>query len=140
MISKFSIVNKYSILGQNCVIEPFTIIGHPELWNSLDFKNSEYDNIDDFFLLKKCQVSIGENSIIRSGSVFYENVNIGMNFQCGSNVIIRSLCLIGDNVYVKNNSEIMRNVIISNNCRIAGIVCDYTKMGNNVYSYGTISQ
>jgi acetyltransferase-like isoleucine patch superfamily enzyme len=139
MISKVSIVNHNSILGKNCIIEPFTIIGHPESWKSTDYINSGYDNIEDFFIkADHSLVFIGENSVIRSGSVIYENVNIGINFQCGSNVIIRSLCKIGDNVFVKNNSEIMRNVIIGNNCRIAGIIGDFTKIGNNVFSYGMI--
>lgn len=138
-LSNLAIINRNAQLSSNCIIEPFVIIGHPEAWKSIDYINSGYEGIDDFFCKESLKnVFIGEESVIRSGSVIYENVKIGNHFQCGSNVIIRSSCVIGNNVFIKNNTEIMRNVQIGNNCRLAGSICDFTQMGDNVYSYGMI--
>lgn len=45
---------------------------------------------------KMLPVKIGDNCIIRSGSVIYSNVNIGNNVNFGHKVIVREGCTIGN--------------------------------------------
>ncbi|MFH1613014.1 MAG: acyltransferase [bacterium] len=85
--------------------------------------------------IKKFETMIGENSIIRKGTIIYESTLIGKNFETGHNVVIREENQIGDNVNIWNNSvidygcKIGNDVKIHCNCYIA----QYTEIENNVF-------
>ena len=66
---------------------------------------------------------IGKNSIIRSNSIIYNDVEIGDNFRTGHGVTIREKTKIGDNVLVGTNS------IIEGHCSIG----DNVSIQSNVY-------
>lgn len=95
-------------IGVGTVIEDNVILGH----------------------LEEGTVIIGENSLIRSGSIIYSNVRIGKNFNTGHNVLIRENTEIGDNVLIGTNS------VVDGNCKIGSGVKGQT----NVYiaAYTTI--
>ncbi|MDR1819008.1 MAG: N-acetyltransferase [Methanobrevibacter sp.] len=61
---------------------------------------------------------IGENCLIRSNSVIYNDVEIGDNFRTGHNVVIRENTIIGDDVLVGTNTVIEGNAVIGNNVSI----------------------
>ena len=61
---------------------------------------------------------IGENAILRSNTVVYNDVDIGDNFKTGHNVVIREKTKIGNDVLVGTNSVIEGNCTIGNNVRI----------------------
>ncbi len=69
------------------------------------------------------KVKIGENALIRSGTVIYSGVEIGKNFRSGHNVLIREETVIGDDVLVGTNS------VIDGNCRVG----DEVSIQTNVY-------
>ncbi len=64
------------------------------------------------------RVEIGDNALIRSGTVIYGGVAIGRNFRTGHNVLIRENTVIGDDVLVGTNSVIDGNCRIGNNVSI----------------------
>ncbi len=66
---------------------------------------------------------IGKNSIIRSNSIIYNDVEIGDNFRTGHGVTIREKTKIGDNVLIGTNS------IIEGHCSIG----DNVSIQSNVY-------
>ncbi|NLZ48826.1 MAG: N-acetyltransferase [Clostridiales bacterium] len=66
---------------------------------------------------------IGENSIIRSGTVIYGDTVIGDNFQTGHKVTIREKTTIGNNVSIGTLSDIQGNCTIGN----------YTRLHSNVH-------
>ena len=75
--------------------------------------------IDDSVVIggeSKGKVTIGDNALIRSGSIVYSDVTIGNNLITGHRVLIREHTRIGDNVVVGTN------VVIEGNCQV----------GNNV--------
>lgn len=55
---------------------------------------------------------IGDNAVLRSGSIFYCDVVIGKNFQCGHNVLIREHTHIVDDVAIGTATIIEGNVSI----------------------------
>ncbi|WP_169567968.1 acyltransferase [Sneathiella limimaris] len=61
---------------------------------------------------------VGNNGIVRSGSVIYANVTAGDYFQTGHNVMIRSDTEIGDHVVVGTNTVIEGTVKIGNFVKI----------------------
>jgi acetyltransferase-like isoleucine patch superfamily enzyme len=68
---------------------------------------------------------LGEQAVIRSGSVIYFGSRIGARFQTGHNVVIREDCEIADDVSVWSNSvvdygcRIGRGAKIHSNCYVA---------------------
>ena len=80
-------------------------------------------------------VVIGENSLIRSGTVVYSDVKIGKNFRTGHNVLIRENTEIGDDVLLGTNSVIDGNCKIGNNVSIQtnAYITAYTIIEDNVF-------
>lgn len=80
----------------------------------------------DFFEKKEAQVhllQIGNNALIRSGSIIYGGSEIGNNFQTGHQVTIREKSNIGNNVSVGTLSDIQGYCNIGN----------YVRMHSNVH-------
>ena len=69
------------------------------------------------------ELVIGENALIRSGSIIYSGVKIGSNLRTGHHVVIRENTVIGDNVLLGTHS------VVDGNCRIGNNVSAQT----NVY-------
>ena len=67
-------------------------------------------------------VTIGNDAVIRSGSVIYCEVTIGDGFQCGHNVLIREKTVIGSNTSIGTASIIEGYSTIGNNVRIQSMV------------------
>ena len=80
-------------------------------------------------------VVIGENSLIRSGTVVYSDVKIGKNFRTGHNVLIRENTEIGNDVLLGTNSVIDGNCKIGNNVSIQtnAYITAYTIIEDNVF-------
>ena len=61
---------------------------------------------------------IGKNSLIRSNSIIYNDVDIGNNFKTGHGVTVREKTSIGNNVLVGTNTVIEGHCSIGNNVNI----------------------
>lgn len=107
-----AIVYPNVILHDNVFIGPYCIIGEP---GSGYYKDPE--NYNGKF------TEIGENSIIRSHTIIYEDVHIGENFQTGHHVSIRENTVIGKNCSVGTLSDIQGKVTIG----------DFVRMHSNVH-------
>lgn len=117
-------------IGNNTIIEDNVIIGHP---SPNEIKTCKKVNNDLYTFYDNCNTSktfIGNDSIVRSFTTIYSGNIIGNNFDCGHNVIIRENCNIHNNCYLFTNTQIKSNVIIGSSCRLAGTICDRTKIGN----------
>ncbi|MFG1505551.1 DapH/DapD/GlmU-related protein [Halobacteriovorax sp. ZH5_bin.2] len=101
-IANTSIIHPNVKLGKNVIIEDFCIIGAPPRGKA----PGELETI------------IGDNSVIRSGTVIYAGNIIGSNFQTGNKANIRELNNIGNNVSIGTLSVIEHHVEISDNVRI----------------------
>ena len=98
-----------SSIGTNCRIFENVILGHPSNF------------IIDKSLKLKYQyngTSIGNNAIIRSGSIFYNDVNIGNDLRTGHNILIRENTIIGNHVLIGTNVVIEGDTTIGNNVSI----------------------
>jgi acetyltransferase-like isoleucine patch superfamily enzyme len=94
-------------IGNDSFIRPYTIIGEP--------KADYYKAPDEHEFL---ETVIGKNSIIRSHSVIYEEVNIGDYFQTGHRVTIREATSIGHNCSMGTLSDLQGKLKIGNHVRI----------------------
>lgn len=119
MISLNAKIGKNVIIGEgtiiydnveikdNSFIGPYCIIGEPT--------SSYYKNPLQHIFNK---TTIGENSIIRSFTTIYEDVEIGDNFQTGHHAVIREKTKIGNNTSFGSYSEMPGNSTIGNYVRI----------------------
>ncbi len=78
---------------------------------------------------------IGDNAVLRSGSVLYCDVCIGNNFQCGHNVMIREKTSIGSNTSIGTSTVIEGYCTIGDDVRIQSMVFipTHTEIGNGVF-------
>lgn len=115
-------------IGKNCIIEDDVIIGIPTIKSNGDlFQNRTTSS-----------VVIGNNSVIRSGTLIYECTKFGNNFYSGHNVLIRANSCLGENVYVYPSTQIHSNVSIGNCCRISGWIGNNTILHDHVSSFGQL--
>jgi acetyltransferase-like isoleucine patch superfamily enzyme len=100
MIASTAIIHPNVELGDNVVIEDYCIIGAP-------FKGYSQE-----------KTFIGDNAIIRSGTVIYAGNVIGDNFQAGNKANVRELNEIGKNVSIGTLAVVEHHVKIEDGVRI----------------------
>ncbi|WP_315985734.1 acyltransferase [Blastopirellula sp. J2-11] len=61
---------------------------------------------------------LGDDAVVRMGSVIYADTQIGDRFTCGHNVVIRACCTIGDNVVVLHQSTLEGNLSIGDGVKL----------------------
>ena len=102
MIANTAIVYKNVKLGKNVVIEDQCLIGVPPR----GAQDGELETV------------IGDNSIIRAGTIIYAGNQIGNNFQTGNKANIREENTIGNNVSIGTLSVVEHHVAIEDGVRI----------------------
>lgn len=93
-------IEKGASIGANCIIGEYL----------MDFYQDHQKHVHPLM--------IGENALIRSGTIIYGDCVIGSHFQTGHNVTIREKAQIGDNVSVGTLSDIQGNCKIGNYVRL----------------------
>lgn len=123
------IVEDHVTIADNCYIDSNTIIRSGTSLGANSFVGANC--IIGEYLMDFCRdkqphdhtLSIGENALIRSGSILYTGSRIGTDFQTGHQVTIREEAQIGNHVSVGTLSD------IQGNCRIG----NYVRMHSNVH-------
>lgn len=80
-------------------------------------------------------IKIGNNPVIRSGTVIYSDVEIGNDFKTGHNVLIRENTRIGNKVMIGTNSVIDGDARIGNNVNVqtSAYITRRTVIEDNVF-------
>lgn len=99
-------IYKNAKLGANCIVQHNVTIGLP---------SRRYLKIEE---AQWPETTLGENCVLRTGTVIYCGSKIGNKFEGGHNLLIREQTVIGNNVMIGSNAVIEDNVIIGNDCRI----------------------
>lgn len=123
-------------LGHNCIIEDNVSIGDNAFIDSNTIIRRGVKIADHAFIGANCIIGeywmdfcldrkphdhplvIGENALIRSGSIIYAGSVIGNNFQTGHQVTIREKADIGNNVSIGTLSDIQGNCKLGNYVRL----------------------
>lgn len=86
-------------------------------------------------------LTIGDDAIIRSGTVIYEASKIGNRLQTGHGVVIREQNMIGDDVWIWSNSVIDYGCRIGNGVRVHNnvVISQFCILEDDVFiSAGTV--
>lgn len=94
-------LNENVILGENVELERYVILGEKTGRKIADLR-----------------LIIGDNAVIRSGSVIYLGTRIGPDLRTGHNVVIREENVIGENLQIWSNSVIDYGCRIGNHVKI----------------------
>ncbi len=97
---------KLVLLGKDATVDPGVLLGYPTGRKITDKR-----------------LTVGECSVLRSGTVLYAGTRIGSAFQTGHNVVVREQNEIGDGVWVWSNT------VIDYGCKIGSRV----RIHSNVY-------
>lgn len=134
-LDPFTYIFSGSRIGQNSIIGSHCTIGHPtrmEVQGS-DFSASS-SRVAEFLLRDRATV-IGQNSIIRSGTVVYSHVKAGRKFHTGHNVLIREHVILGEDCVVGTQAildgyiKVGDKSMIQSQCYLAQCV----KLGRGVF-------
>jgi acetyltransferase-like isoleucine patch superfamily enzyme len=119
MISKTAVIYPDVVLGENCTVEDFAVIGV----------------IPSGYTGEPLQTIIGDNAVIRSHTVIYAGNTIGDNFQTGNKANIRESNIIGHNVSIGTLTVVEHHVAIRSGVRIhsQAFIPEYTVLENNAW-------
>ncbi len=103
-------------IGSNAQIDPDVVLGYRYPGDSEPLK-------------------IGDEAIIRSGSILYSNTVIGNRFQCGHQVLIRAEVTIGDRCVVHHKCTLEGRLKIGNGVKLMAHIYlpSTTTIGNMVF-------
>ena len=136
IISKTAIIEDNVILGHNCIIEDdVTILEGTRIDSNAIIRRGTRIGKNSFvgsnciigeylneYIVSGCEkrytLTIGENAIIRSGSIIYTDSVIGDSFQTGHQVTIREKSLFGNNVSIGTLSDIQGFCKLGNYVRL----------------------
>ena len=106
----------HAVMGKNCKVAEGVILG-------LEYQEG-------------CQpVKVGDNAVIREGTIIYGDVSIGDDFKTGHFVLIREKTQIGNNVLVGTHSVIEGYCTLGDNIKLqTGVYIPlFTTIGSNVF-------
>ena len=124
------------VIRDNCIIEDNVVLGDNVYIDSNTIIRSDVSLGADSTVGANCIIgeyqmdfyrdrshhahplNIGQNALIRSGSIIYSGSDIGDNFQTGHQVTIREKARIGNNVSVGTLCDIQGNCCIGNYVRL----------------------
>ena len=101
-----TIIRRGVSIGNKCFVGANCILG--EYWMDFCMDRKPHDH----------PLSIGNDALIRSGSIIYAGSSIGNHFQTGHQVTIREKTIIGNNVSIGTLSDIQGNCKIGNYVRL----------------------
>ena len=124
-------------IGDGTIIEDGVVIGAPSTEDLIAFRNAlskgEKVEIGEFISRK---TTVGEDCIIRSGTVIHSGAIIGDHLDCYRNVLIGDMTRIGNNVYIMDSTQIFLDVKIGNNVRLSGFCANRSIIEDNVSMLG----
>lgn len=105
-------------LGKRCKIDPDVILGYPTGRK-----------------IERRVVQIGNDAVLRSGTIIYTGTTIGDALQTGHHVVIREENRIGNGLCIWTNSVIDYGCTLGNNILIHNLVyvCQFTRIEDDVF-------
>lgn len=123
LIHETAIVDETAVLGDDVEIGSFSII-HPNVVIGSGSKVGSYCELGVATPLSNSSpLRIGENSIIRSHSVFYEASSFGSGLTTGHRVTVREHTFAGENLQIGTLSDLQGDIRIG----------DYVRFHSNVH-------
>jgi serine acetyltransferase len=126
-------------LGDDVVIDDGVTLGYPSpqhqaLLREAVSANSTLDSALD--TASSSPTSIASGAVIRSHTVIYEGVQLGFAVDCAHGVFIREGSVVGAETYITPGTQISQDVLIGHGCRLAGTICNRTRIGHGSIALG----
>lgn len=122
------------------IIGPGCIIGFPMPEEQNDIRNISLDSRGYFehlaFAARAAHTFIGANSHLRSNVIIYAGVSLGCNTDISHFVCVRERSKINQDCHITSGTQIMADVRVGRGCRLAGTLCNRTKIGDGSVMLG----
>ncbi len=120
-----------TLIYENAHIGPNTFVGAQCIIGERQIGYLRDDNY------KNPEVTIGESSVIRSGTIIYAGCTFGARFQTGNRAVIREESHFGENCSFGTLSQSDGSIKIGNNCRFHNnvFIATYTTCEDDVHFY-----
>ena len=123
-----------SVIGVGTILGENVIVGYPVRTSvkSLDLKKTpvieEYDSVSR-------GAEVGDDCIIRSGTIIYETAKLANNVETGHNVLIREGSEVGEGSRIGSSTKLDGSVIVGRNVSIQSnaYLPHLTRVGDNVF-------
>ncbi|ADM27981.1 acetyl/acyl transferase related protein [Ignisphaera aggregans DSM 17230] len=124
-----------SFVGTNSFIDSYTTIGFPIRAKLKSLSNTDMKNINEILDEISEGSFIGNNVVIRRGSIIYERTTIKENVEFGHNVLVRENTIIGAGCKIGSGTIIDGEVLIGENTVVQSFVYipPKVKIGSNVF-------
>lgn len=134
-IGNFTRIDSQAIIQDNCTIGDYCIIGHP---SKLQLQKKDFSATSSKvreFIIQDPFARIGEDSIIRSGSVIYAHTTLGKKLRTGHSILIREHVTLGNNCVVGTQAILDGYIKVGNKSMIQSqcYVTQSVKIGNGVF-------
>jgi acetyltransferase-like isoleucine patch superfamily enzyme len=137
------IISDGAVIGDYVTIEPGVIIYENVHIGSHSFVGAQCilgERQTGFFKDKNYEnptLIIGQNSIIRSGTIIYSGCSMGEEFQTGHRAVIRENSIFGADCSFGTLSQSDGHIKVGNNCRFHNnvFIATYTTIADNVHFY-----
>src|SRR5579859_7876711 len=127
-----------AIISPHVIIDSNVIIGYPSpveqsylkshLYGLDSVESAAYEELLDSFV--SAETVIEKGVVIRAGTVIYSGSYINEKADLAHNIVIRENCKVGRDTNVITGAQVMASVQIGHGCRIAGTLCNRTRVGN----------
>jgi len=126
-------------IGSNVFVDDNVTIGYPNEGEfetfKADLQSGLHVRIEDYV---KSPTVIGDNSIIRSGTVICSGTKTGPYLDCDHGVFVGGKNSIGEDVMIQYKGMIYNNNRIGDEVTISGFVCNSCVIGNKVAMHGSL--
>jgi len=132
-----AIVSPMAEIANGTIVGPYAIIGDMARIGP-DCRIGAYCEIGvDSGILEPAPVEIGEQSIIRSGSIIYQNSRFGPGLRTGHRVTIREGTVAGADFQVGTLSDIQGHCVLGDHVRLHSnvFIAQHSRIGNFVWIF-----
>lgn len=106
-----------STIGLRSVLGLHVMVGYPVREKIHTFRFSKNFSVEEFDKVS-AGAQLGDNCILRSGTIIYENAKLGNQIETGHNVLVREGSTIGDKTRIGSSSQLDGSVNIGKNVSI----------------------
>ncbi|MFX0133719.1 MAG: DapH/DapD/GlmU-related protein [Candidatus Hodarchaeota archaeon] len=117
-IGAYCIIHSHARLEKGATIGSHCVVGHPSKLELVGTDHSFKDPKLKDVIIKDPSASIGEGSVIRSGSIVYTHTKLGKKINTGHYAIIREHISLGDNCVIGSQTILNGYTIVADRTRI----------------------
>jgi acetyltransferase-like isoleucine patch superfamily enzyme len=136
-IADGAVIEDDVIIEPGAVIYENTVVGRGSFVGAQCILGEKLTDYHQNAAYKNPPLIIGQNSVLRSGTIIYAGSTVGARFQTGHRAVIRARSIFGDDCSFGTLSQSDGEIRVGNNCRFHNnvFIATFTTIEDNVHFY-----